>query len=163
MGPKLPHHSLWPFVPKRDSDVSTPPHYGSDTCTHPTGVSWCLQWRERPSHFQSCDNHRQNHSETSDTLTSPLQLIDMQSIFKIHQKNVQYIPNKSNIQPELRFINSNPGNRDFLNSNLLFSGDKTLAIARVLTLLINKFSCICDGQSWWVRITVWVISKIHMF
>ena len=34
-----------------------------------------------------------------------------------------------------------------MHSNLLISGIKTLAIARVLTLLINKFSCICEGQS----------------
>ena len=35
---------------------------------------------------------------------------------------------------------------------------KTLAIARVLTLLINKFSCICEGQSWWVRM---IINGVH--
>ena len=39
-----------------------------------------------------------------------------------------------------------------MHVNLLISGVKTLAIARVLTLLINKFSCICEDQSWWVRI-----------
>ena len=39
-----------------------------------------------------------------------------------------------------------------MHSNLLISGVQTLATARVLTLLINKFSCICEGQSWWVRI-----------
>ena len=35
-----------------------------------------------------------------------------------------------------------------MHSNLLISGIKTFAIACVLTLLINKFSCICEGQSW---------------
>ena len=41
-----------------------------------------------------------------------------------------------------------------MNSNLLISSIKTLVIACVLTLLINKFSCICEGQSWWVSITL---------
>ena len=40
-----------------------------------------------------------------------------------------------------------------MHSNVLISGVRTLAIARILTLLINKLSCICEGQSWWVRIT----------
>ena len=54
-----------------------------------------------------------------------------------------------------------------MHSNLLISGVKILAIVRVLTLLINKFSYICEGQSWWVRITsechwqiaLWVTKK----
>ena len=39
-----------------------------------------------------------------------------------------------------------------MQSRLLIGGVKTLAIIRVLTLLINKLSCICEGRSWWVRI-----------
>ena len=46
-----------------------------------------------------------------------------------------------------------------MHSNLWISGVKTLAIARVLRL-INKFSCICEGQSWWVRITYWRMALI---
>ena len=46
-----------------------------------------------------------------------------------------------------------------MHSNLLISGVKTLTIARVLTLLITKFSCICEGQSWWVRITKFICNQ----
>ena len=39
-----------------------------------------------------------------------------------------------------------------MHDNLLISCVKLLNIARVLTRLINKFSCIRDGQTWWVRV-----------
>ena len=38
-----------------------------------------------------------------------------------------------------------------MHSDLLISGVKTLG--RVITLLINTFSCICEGLSWWGCIT----------
>ena len=49
-----------------------------------------------------------------------------------------------------------------MHSNLLNSGVKTLtiAIARVATLIINKFSCICEGQSWWVCIIKFLLLYI---
>ena len=43
--------------------------------------------------------------------------------------------------------------------NLLIYRVKRLAIASVLTPLINKFECICEGHVWWVCITKWSSSK----
>ena len=34
----------------------------------------------------------------------------------------------------------------YFDDSLLINGVNIFAIARVLTLLINKFSCICEGQ-----------------
>ena len=39
-----------------------------------------------------------------------------------------------------------------MHENLLISRVKTRAIASVLTPLINKFECICEGHAWWVCI-----------
>ena len=36
--------------------------------------------------------------------------------------------------------------------NLFIRAIKTFAFACVLTMLIQKIPCICEGQSWWVRI-----------
>ena len=43
--------------------------------------------------------------------------------------------------------------------NLLIYRVKRLAIASVLTPLINKFECICEAHVWWVCITKWSSSK----
>ena len=48
-----------------------------------------------------------------------------------------------------------------MHENLLISRAKTRAIVSVLTPLINKIECICEGHAWWVCIICVLNNEYH--
>ena len=72
------------------------------------------------------------------------------------QLTQEYISHYDN----LYMIHTNRAWPSQMHSNELINAVKTCDIAHVLALLVNKLSCICEGQSSWIQITV---SFPHIF